>query len=69
MEDEIARLRQALEEERRRREAAESRASEEQRRREEAERIVELLQLEPYLEACYTLSLAIKVVTDCSLTI
>ncbi|KAL2015081.1 hypothetical protein VTK56DRAFT_6331 [Thermocarpiscus australiensis] len=75
MEDEIARLRLALEEERRRREeeqrlreAAESRASEEQRRREEAEKIAEPLQLEPYLEACHALSLAIKVVTDRSLT-
>ncbi|KAK4243623.1 hypothetical protein C7999DRAFT_36041 [Corynascus novoguineensis] len=75
MEDEIARLRQALEEERRRREAAESQASEEQRRREEeqrrreeAEKIAKPLQLEPYLEACHALSLAIKVVTDRSLT-
>ncbi|KAK4119690.1 hypothetical protein N657DRAFT_666476 [Parathielavia appendiculata] len=78
MEDEIARLRQALEEERRRREEAENRASqeqhrreEEQRRREKAEEIAENLQplrLEPYLEACHTLSLAIKVVTDRSLT-
>ncbi|KAK4095957.1 hypothetical protein N658DRAFT_502103 [Parathielavia hyrcaniae] len=89
MEDEIARLRQALEDERRlreeeqrrreeeqrrreeeqrRREEAETRASEEQRRREEAEKIAEPLQLEPYLEACHALSLAIKVVTDRSLT-
>ncbi|KAK3305098.1 uncharacterized protein B0T15DRAFT_567163 [Chaetomium strumarium] len=68
MEEEIARLRQALENERRLREEAESRASEEQRRREEAEKIVAPLQLEPYLEACHALNLAIKVVTDRSLT-
>ena len=53
MEDEIARLRQAL--------------AEEQHRREKAEQVAEKsqpLQLEPYLEACHTLSLA----TDRSLT-
>ncbi|KAL2168368.1 hypothetical protein VTG60DRAFT_7346 [Thermothelomyces hinnuleus] len=78
MDDEIARLRQALLEERRRREEAESRASDEQRRREEeqrrrekAEEVAERsqpLRLEPYLEACHSLSLAIEVVTDRSLT-
>jgi hypothetical protein len=68
MEDEIARLRQALEEERRRRQEEQSRREEEQRRREEAEKIAEPLQLEPYLEACHVLSLAIKVITDRSLT-
>ncbi|KAL2129652.1 hypothetical protein VTI74DRAFT_7486 [Chaetomium olivicolor] len=85
MDDEIARLRRALEEERqrreeeqRRREEAESRASEEQRRREEeqsrrekAEEVAEKsqpLRLESYLAACHTLSLAIEVVTDRSLT-
>ncbi|KAL2193978.1 hypothetical protein P885DRAFT_71775 [Corynascus similis CBS 632.67] len=78
MDDEIARLRQALEEERRRREEAESRASDEQRRREDeqrrrekAEEVAERsqpLRLERYLEACHTLSLAIEVVTDRSLT-
>ena len=75
MEDEISRLRQALQDERRLRKEAESRASEEQRRREEeqrrreeAEKIAEPLQLEPYLEACHALNLAIEVVTDRSLT-
>ncbi|AEO61002.1 hypothetical protein MYCTH_2120910 [Thermothelomyces thermophilus ATCC 42464] len=64
MEDEIARLRQALEYERRLREEAESRASEEQRRRKKAEEVAEKsrpLRLEPYLEACHTLNLAIEV--------
>lgn len=79
MDDEIAKLRQALEEERRRREEAESRASDEQRRREEEQRRREKaeeaaeksqpLRMEPYLEACHRLSLAIDVVTDRSLTI
>ncbi|KAL2256136.1 hypothetical protein VTK26DRAFT_2138 [Humicola hyalothermophila] len=56
------------EEEQRRREEEQRRREEEQRRREKAEKIAEPLQLEPYLEACHALSLAIEVVTDRSLT-
>jgi hypothetical protein len=41
---------------------------EEQRRREEAERIARPQTLMPYLEACHSLSLAIDIVTDRSLT-
>jgi hypothetical protein len=57
MDDEIARLRQAL--------------AEEQRRREEAEEVARASQpqtIEHYLEACHSLSQAIEVVTDRSLT-
>ncbi|EAQ89477.1 hypothetical protein CHGG_06096 [Chaetomium globosum CBS 148.51] len=73
MEEEIARLRRALEEQRRR-EDAESRATEEQARREEEQRLREEEQRlreeeqQPYLEACHALNLAIRVVTDPSLT-
>jgi hypothetical protein len=63
------------EEEQRRREEAEIRVlheqrrrEEEQRRREEAEKVLQPQTLEPYLEACHALSLAIEVVTDRSLT-
>ncbi len=59
------------EEEQRRREEAESRALDEQRQREEAEEVAETSRpqtLEPYLEACHSLGLAIDVVTDRSLT-
>jgi hypothetical protein len=66
------------EEEQRRREEAESHArdeqhrrEEEQRRREEAEQVATSARLQtllPYLEACHSLSLAIQVVTDRSLT-
>jgi hypothetical protein len=41
---------------------------EEQCRREEAERIARPQTLMPYLEACHSLSLAIDIVTDRSLT-
>ncbi|KAH8159379.1 hypothetical protein CIB48_g8861 [Xylaria polymorpha] len=78
MDDEIARLRALLEEEQRRREEAEKIAEEEQslrkeeqRRREEAEKLAEESRpqaLRQYLEACHSLSLAIQVVTDRSLT-
>ncbi|RYP39135.1 hypothetical protein DL768_010733 [Monosporascus sp. mg162] len=64
MEDEIARLRRLLED-------AESRALTEQRRREQAEELAKASQpqtLQQYLEACHSLSLAIRVVTDRSLT-
>ncbi|KAI1407697.1 hypothetical protein F5Y13DRAFT_123197 [Hypoxylon sp. FL1857] len=78
MDQEITRLRQALAEaesraldEQRRREEEQRRREEEQRRREEAEDIARASlpqTLEPYLEACHTLSLAVDVVTDRSLT-
>ncbi|KAF3760063.1 hypothetical protein M406DRAFT_269932 [Cryphonectria parasitica EP155] len=54
MEDEIAKLRQEL--------------AEAERRRDEAEQVVQLQLLIPYLEACHSLSLAIQVVTDPSWT-
>ncbi|KAI8686560.1 Protein kinase domain-containing protein [Fusarium keratoplasticum] len=66
------------EEEQRRREAAEGRAlkeqhqrEEEQRRREEAEKLADAsrpLTLQPYLETCHSLSLAVEIITDRSLT-
>ncbi|KAG5768982.1 hypothetical protein H9Q72_003671 [Fusarium xylarioides] len=66
------------EEEQRRREAAEGRAleeqhqrEEEQRRREEAEERAEAsrpLTLQQYLETCHSLSLAIEIITERSLT-
>ncbi|RYP56570.1 hypothetical protein DL771_011749 [Monosporascus sp. 5C6A] len=59
------------EEEQRRREDAESRALTEHRRREQAEELAKASQsqtLQQYLEACHSLSLAIRVVTDRSLT-
>jgi len=56
------------EEEQRRREEEQRRREEEQRRREEAEKVSQPQTLEPYLEACHALSLAIEVVTDRSLT-
>jgi len=59
------------EEEQLRREEAENRRKEEQRRREEAEsraKKSQPLRLEPYLKACHTLSLAIEVVTDPTMT-
>jgi hypothetical protein len=62
--EEIERLRKQLREERRLRE-------EEQRRREEAEERAgasQPLTLHQYLETCHSLSLAIEVVTDSSLT-
>jgi hypothetical protein len=62
--EEIERLRCLLKE-------AEGRALEEQRRREEAEELAKASQpqtLQQYLEACHSLSLAIQVVTDRSLT-
>jgi hypothetical protein len=76
--EEIARLRLLLEqaegralEEQRRREEEQRRREEEQRRREEAEERAKASQpqtLPQYLEACHSLSLAIQVVTDRSLT-
>ncbi|KAH0441700.1 serine threonine protein kinase [Colletotrichum camelliae] len=78
MEDEIAFLRQKLREEQARREQAEDhvlderrRREEEQRRREEAEELTKTSQpqtLQKYLESCHSLSLAIQVVTDRTLT-
>ncbi|POS76537.1 hypothetical protein DHEL01_v205080 [Diaporthe helianthi] len=78
MEDEIASLRQQLREEQRRREGEQRRREgeqrrreEEQRRREEAEQLAEASQpqaLQKYLESCHSLSLAIQVVTDRTLT-
>ncbi|EWY79555.1 hypothetical protein FOYG_17301 [Fusarium oxysporum NRRL 32931] len=66
------------EEEQRRREAAEGRAleeqhqrEEEQRRREEAEERADAsrpLTLQQYLETCHSLSLAVEIITDRSLT-
>ncbi|KAK3315532.1 hypothetical protein B0H66DRAFT_577300 [Apodospora peruviana] len=59
------------EEEQRRREEEQRRREEEQRRREEAEEVARASQpqpLERYLETCHSLSLAIRVVTDRSLT-
>ncbi|KAH8878691.1 hypothetical protein GQ53DRAFT_756531 [Thozetella sp. PMI_491] len=59
------------EEEQRQREEAESRVLDEQRRREEAEEVAKTSRpqtLEPYLESCHSLGLAIEVVTDRSLT-
>ncbi|EPE03243.1 serine threonine protein kinase [Ophiostoma piceae UAMH 11346] len=58
-------------EEQRQREAAEGRALDEQLRREEAEDRADAsrpLTLQQYLEACHSLSLAIEVITDRSLT-
>ncbi|KAK3695832.1 hypothetical protein B0T22DRAFT_497680 [Podospora appendiculata] len=73
--DEIAELRRLiaekdrqLAEEQRRREDAESRALNEQQRRQEAEAKSQSQTLQPYLESCHSLSLAINVVTDRSLT-
>ncbi|KPA36814.1 serine threonine protein kinase [Fusarium langsethiae] len=76
--EEIDRLRKELLEEQRRREAAEGRALEEQRRREEEQRRREEaeeradasrpLTLQQYLETCHSLSLAIEIITDRSLT-
>ncbi|KAK3312513.1 hypothetical protein B0H66DRAFT_578616 [Apodospora peruviana] len=74
MDDELARLREALrrrEDEQRRREDEQRRREDEQRRREEAEEVARASQpqpLERYLETCHSLSLAIRVVTDRSLT-
>lgn len=78
MDDEIAKLRQALAEQERLREAAENRALDERRqreaeqcRREEAEQLARPARpqtLMSYLEACRSLNLAIQVVTDRSLT-
>ncbi|WQF90407.1 Putative protein kinase [Colletotrichum destructivum] len=78
MEGELAKLRQQLREEQQRREEAERRREEEQHRREEAEHQREEAEelaktsrpktLQAYLEACHSLSLAIQVVTDRSLT-
>ena len=68
--EEIESLRKQLREEQRRREVAEGRALEEQHQREEAEeraRASQPLSLNPYLEICHTLRLAIDVVTDRSL--
>ncbi|KAK3363862.1 hypothetical protein B0T25DRAFT_492773 [Lasiosphaeria hispida] len=73
--NENARLRQALAESERRNveyerrvKEAERRALDERRRREAAEKMMEPQTLAPYLDACHTFSLAIKVVTDHSLT-
>jgi hypothetical protein len=69
--EEIARLQGLLKEEQRRREQAERRALQEQHRREEAEELAKASQpqtLQQYLKACHSLSLAIQVVTDRSLT-
>ncbi|EGU82798.1 hypothetical protein FOXB_06689, partial [Fusarium oxysporum f. sp. conglutinans Fo5176] len=76
--EEIERLRKELREEQRRREAAEGRALEEQRRREEEQRRREEaeeradasrpLTLQQYLETCHSLSLAIEIIIDRSLT-
>ena len=75
MENEIQRLRESLAaaqalvvEEQRLREEEQRRREEEQRRREAAEEVLKLRTLEPYLESCHRLSLAIKPVTDRSLT-
>ncbi|KAJ3558009.1 hypothetical protein NPX13_g9812 [Xylaria arbuscula] len=78
MDDEVARLHALLEaaekgsaEEQRRRENAEKLAKEEQRRRKEEEERNEKSRpqaLPQYLEACHSLSLAIQVVTEKSLT-
>lgn len=65
MEDELARLREALATAQRLREAAETRASE----AEDVARASLPQILEGYLEACHSLSLAIEVITDRSLTI
>lgn len=68
MDDELARLREALAQAQRQAEE-QRRRDEEQRRREEAQRRCAQLQpLEAYLETCHTLSLSIRVVTDRSLT-
>ncbi|KAF9878757.1 hypothetical protein CkaCkLH20_03657 [Colletotrichum karsti] len=59
------------EEEQRRREEADRQREEEQQRREEAEELAKAAQpqtLQAYLEACHSLSLAIQIVTDRSLT-
>ncbi|KAK0701162.1 hypothetical protein B0T21DRAFT_379291 [Apiosordaria backusii] len=65
---EIQELTRQLEEVRRLREQAERRGLEERRRREDAERLLQPLALQQYLEECHTLDLAIKVVTDPTLT-
>ncbi|KAI7909919.1 hypothetical protein M9X92_011381 [Pyricularia oryzae] len=64
MDEELRKLREQLK-------AAENRALEEQRRREEAEetaRASQPLTIDPYLDACHSLSLSIQVLTDRSLT-
>ncbi|EHA51053.1 hypothetical protein MGG_17220 [Pyricularia oryzae 70-15] len=71
MDEELKKLREQLEEAKRRTEDAEKRIREEQRRREGAEdaaRASQPLAIEPYLDACHSLSLAIQVLTDRSLT-
>jgi hypothetical protein len=75
---EIERLRQQLRESRQREEeaqrlvlAAQELAEEERRQKEEAQELAkpsQLQTLQPYLEACHSLSLAIQVVTNRSLT-
>ncbi|UPK91528.1 hypothetical protein LCI18_002463 [Fusarium solani-melongenae] len=58
-------------EEQRRREEEQRRREEEQHRREEAEERADAsrpLILQQYLEACHSISLDVKIVTDCSLT-
>ncbi|KAI1839791.1 hypothetical protein JX266_013997 [Neoarthrinium moseri] len=67
----IAELLRKLEESEQRLEEEQRRREEEQRRREEAEELAKETRpqaLEQYLEACHSLSLAIQVVTDRSLT-
>ncbi|KAK8118301.1 uncharacterized protein PG998_002927 [Apiospora kogelbergensis] len=69
--DEITRLRSLLEAAENRASIEKSRREEEQRRREEAEELAKESQpqtLPQYLEACHSLSLAIQVVTNRSLT-
>ncbi|KAI9766737.1 MAG: hypothetical protein M1840_006381 [Geoglossum simile] len=82
MNDEVARLREALskvedwasqqqlllEEEQRRREEAERLALDEQRRREKAEQAIQPQKFMSYLKACHSLSLDIQVVTEPSLS-
>ncbi|KAH7201282.1 hypothetical protein DER44DRAFT_783735 [Fusarium oxysporum] len=69
--EEVERLLKLLEGEQRRREAAENRAAEERQKREAIERRAtasQPLSINPYLETCHTLRLAIDIVTDRSLT-
>ncbi|KAG7427734.1 hypothetical protein Forpi1262_v011041 [Fusarium oxysporum f. sp. raphani] len=65
--EEVERLQKLLEGEQRRREAAGNRAAEERQKREAIERRAtasQPLSINPYLETCHTLRLAIDIVTD-----
>ena len=68
MDQEVARLRHQLEEAERRQNEAERRQNEAERRRTEAERRLEPNSLFGLLEGCHSLSQAIRVETNATLT-